>query len=63
MQCIITEKPYNQINTHYDETKKMAYHSQIVRAEESLRLSLDGPNLLQASDTNPPMIILGQDLH
>ena len=29
----------NQINTSYDETKKMAHGSQIARAKENLKLS------------------------
>ena len=41
MQCIITEKQSNQINS-YDDTKKRAYGSQIVRAKENLQLSYGG---------------------
>ena len=35
------EKHFNQL-THYDETKKMAHGSQIVRAKENLKLSHGG---------------------
>ena len=31
--------------THYDDTKKMAYGSQIVRAKENLKLSYGGPRI------------------
>ena len=40
MQCIITEKHSNE--THYNETKERAHNSQIVRAEENLKLSHGG---------------------
>ena len=34
----------NQIRlSHYDDTKKMAHDSQIVRAKENLKLSYGGP--------------------
>ena len=33
MQCFITEKQSNQINT-FDDTKKRAHDSQVVRAKE-----------------------------
>ena len=39
MPCIITETQSNQL-TRYDETKKMAYDSQIVRAKENPKLSM-----------------------
>ena len=51
MQCIIIEKQSNQI-THFDDTKKRAHDSQIVRAEENLKLSYGGPSQRQASGTN-----------
>ena len=51
MQCFITGKQSDQI-THYDETKKMAHDSQIVRAKENLKLSHGGPSQRQASGTN-----------
>ena len=51
MQCIISEN--NQIKlTHYDDTKKRANDSQIVRAKENLKLSYGGPSQRQASSTN-----------
>ena len=50
MQCIITEK--NHIKSkHYDDTNKMAHNSQIVRANENLKLSYGGPSQRQASET------------
>ena len=52
MQCIITEKQYNQIITLHDETKKRAPNSQIVGAKENLKLSYGGPIRRQASGTN-----------
>ena len=41
MQCIIMEK-YSIKLTQYDETKKRAHDSQIVRAKENLKLSHGG---------------------
>ena len=32
-QCIISEEKSNQINTHYDETKKKAHESQVARSK------------------------------
>ena len=45
MDCIITEKQSNQINTIWsdDETKKMTHDSLIVRTKENLKLSHGGP--------------------
>ena len=40
---------------HYDEKKKMAHDSHIVRAKENLKLSHGGPSYSQASATNPPI--------
>ena len=40
------------ILTHYDETKKSAYNSQIIRDKENLKLSHGGPSYSQASDTD-----------
>ena len=37
---------------HYDDTKKRAHDSQIVRAKEKLKLSYGGPSQRQASCTN-----------
>ena len=51
MHCIIIEKQSNQIN-RYDDTKKRAHDSQVVRAKENLKLSDGGPSQRQASDTN-----------
>ena len=34
------QKHTNQFNTSYDETKKMAHDSQIVRAKENLKFDL-----------------------
>ena len=33
--------------THYDETKKRAHDSQVIRAEENLKLSYGGPQGLK----------------
>ena len=52
MQCIITEKQSNQVNTNYDDTKKRAHDSQIVRAKENLKLSYGGPSQRQTSGSN-----------
>ena len=49
--------------THYDETEKRAKESQIVRANENLKLSHGGPSYCQASDTNPQIKILCQSRH
>ena len=38
--------------TRYDETKKKAHDSQIVRAKENLKLSYGGSSERQTSDTN-----------
>ena len=48
---------------HYDETEKMAHDSQIVRAEENLKLSHGGPSYSQASGTNPSIKALSQSRH
>ena len=40
------------IKSNYDDTKKRAHDSQIVRAKENLKLSYDGPGQRQASGTN-----------
>ena len=40
LQCIITEKQFNQL-THYDETKEMARNSEIVRVKENLKYTLN----------------------
>ena len=37
---------------YYDDTKKRANHSQIVRAQENLKLSYGGPSQRQAPGTN-----------
>ena len=62
MQCIITEKQSNQVK-HYDETKKRAHDSQIVRAKENLKLSWGGPSQGQASGTNQRIKALRQGRH
>ena len=49
--------------THYDEAKKMAHDSQIVRAKENLKLSNGGPSYRQASGTNPPIKAFRQSRH
>ena len=62
MQCIITEKQSNQL-THYDDTKKRAHYSQIVRAKENIKLSYGGPSQRQASGTNQQIKALHQCRH
>ena len=59
MQCIIMENTLIKL-THYDETKKRAHDSQMVRAKENLKLSHGGPSYRQASDTNQPIKALCQ---
>ena len=49
--------------THYDETKKKAYGSQIVRVKENLKSSYGGPNQRQASCTNQQIKALRQGRH
>ena len=49
--------------THYDETKKRAHDSQIVRVKENLKLSHGGSSYRQASGTNPPIKSLRQSCH
>ena len=50
-------------NLHYDETKKRAHDSKIVRAKELLKLSHDGPSQRQASGTNQGIEALRQGRH
>ena len=49
--------------TRYDETEKKAHDSQIVRAEENLKLSHVGPNYEQTPGTNLPIKALRQSRH
>ena len=71
MQCTITEKQSNEINTLHDETKKTVLGisdpiniytgselALIVRAEESLKLSHSGPIQRQVSGNNPLMKVV-----
>ena len=58
MQCIITEKQSNQINTL---TK--AHDSQTVKAKENLKLRYSGPSQRQASGTNQRIKALRQGRH
>ena len=54
----------NQIKvTHYDDPKKRAHDSQIVRAKENLKLYCDGPSQRQASGTNQRIKALRQGCH
>ena len=48
---------------HYDETKKRAHDSQIVRAKEELKLSHSTPSQRQASGTNQQIKALRQYRH
>ena len=45
---------------HYDETKKRAHDSQIVRAKENLKLSYGGASQRQVSGTNQRIKTLRQ---
>ena len=49
--------------TQYDDTKKRALDSQIVRAKETLKLSYGGPGMLQASGTKQRIKPLRQGHH
>ena len=49
--------------THYDETEKKTHDSQIIRAEEYLKLSRGGPSYSQVSGTNSPIKALRQSRH
>ena len=60
LQCISIEKQSNQ--TNFDETKKRANDSQIVRAKENLKLSHSGSSYRHALD-NPPIKALRQSRH
>ena len=46
--------------THYDDLKKRAHDSKIVRAKENLQLSYVRPSQRQASDTNQRIKALRQ---
>ena len=48
MHCIIMEKTLIKL-THHNETKKRAHDSQIVRAEEKIKLSHGGSSYIKAS--------------
>ena len=49
--------------THYDETKKRAHDSRIVRAKETLKLSYIWPRQRQASSTSQRIKALRQGRH
>ena len=49
--------------TQYDDTKKRAHDSQIVRAKENLKLSYVGPSQRQAPGTNQQIKALRQGPH
>ena len=51
------------ILTHYDEEKKRAHDSQIVRVKEHLKLSHGGPSQRQASGTYKRTKALRQSRH
>ena len=62
--CFLLLQRNNLIKVaYYDETKKRAHDSQIVRAKEYLKLSHYGPSQRPASDTNGAIIILRQSRH
>ena len=50
-------------SAHYDETNKRAHDSQIVRAEENLKLSHGWFSYRLTAGTNPPIKALHQNLH
>ena len=60
-QCIITEKQSN----HYDDTKKRAHDSQIVRDKKKLKLSYDGPivGFVALRPKSTAMVIAGRSVH
>ena len=60
LQCIITEKQSNQINTLWWYKEK---DSQIVRAKENLKLSYGGHSQKQAWSTNQRFKALSQGRH
>ena len=49
--------------THYDESKIGVHDSQVVRAEENLKLSHGGPSQRQTSGTNQRIKALRQGRH
>ena len=49
--------------THYDDTNKRAHETQIVRANENLKLIYGGPSQRQASGTNQQIKALRQGRH
>ena len=55
MQCIITENNLIRL-TQFDNTKKIAHDSYIVRGEENLKLRHGGASQRQASATNQHVI-------
>ena len=62
--CNASSQRFNQIKqTHYDETKKRAHDSQIIRAKENLMLGHGVISQRQASGTNPPVKGLCQGFH
>ena len=62
--CNVSSKRNNLIKlTHYDDTKKRAHDSQIVRSNVNLNLNHGGPSQRQASVTNQPIKALSQDHH
>ena len=59
----ISPQRNNQIKTHYDDTKKRAHDSQIVRVKENLKLSYGRASPRQASVTNQRIKALRQGRH
>ena len=60
--CNVSSYRNDVINlTQYDESKKKAHNSQIVRAKGNLKLSHCGPSHRQPSSTSPPIKALRQD--
>ena len=62
--CNISSERNIQIKlTHYDDKKKRAHDSQIVRAKENLKLSFGRSSQRQASGTNQRIKALRQGRH
>ena len=54
MQCVITENNLIKL-IHYDEAKKTAHNSQVVKAKENLQLSHGGHAKVKHQTPKKPM--------
>ena len=62
--CNVSPQRNNLIKLiHFDEAKKMAHDSVIVRAKENLKLNYSGPGQRQSSGTNQRIKALRQGRH